>query len=175
MMKQSLETDRLIIRPMVESDFDGYLTYAQDAEVMAYIREVGAVEEIREHFNGYMNTWAGEENTWMGAAVTLKEDNTPIGDIGFRYRDKASEIIEIGYKFSRHHHGRGYGYEAMAALVELIKQDWPVHKLVAYADPENTASVRLMEKLGLEKEGHFKSHYKLGNRWTDEVAYGLVV
>ncbi|MGS2722459.1 GNAT family N-acetyltransferase [Porticoccus sp. GXU_MW_L64] len=174
-MKQPLETDRLIIRPMVESDFGDYLAYAQDAQVMAFIHEVGTVDEIRQHFNGYMAPWKGEENIWMGAAVTLKGNSTLIGDIGFRYRDKESEIIEIGYKFSRHHHGRGYGHEAMATFIELIKRDWPVHKLVAYADPDNTPSVRLMEKLGLEKEGHFTSHYKLGGRWTDEVAYGLVV
>ncbi|MCV6604130.1 MAG: GNAT family N-acetyltransferase, partial [Porticoccaceae bacterium] len=139
------------------------------------IREVGTVEEIREHFNGYMDPWKGEENIWMGAAVTLQDSDTLIGDAGFRYRDKDSEIIEIGYKFNRHYHGQGYGFEAMEAFMELIKKDWPVHKLVAYADPENTASVRLMEKLGLKKEGHFASHYKLGDRWTDEVAYGLVV
>ena len=174
-MKQPLTTDRLLIRPMVDSDFDDYLAYAQDPQVMAYIREVGTVAEIREHFDGYMGPWKGQEDIWMGAAVTLKSNNTLIGDIGFRYRDKASEIIEIGYKFNRHHHGQGYGYEAMAALVEMIKRDWPVHKLVAYADPENIASIRLMEKLGLEKEGHFKSHYKMGDFWTDEVAYGVVV
>ena len=174
-MNKTIATPRLTIRKMRAGDFTAYLEYAQDEQVMAHIREVEPVDVIREHFDGYGAPWDGEENKWMGAAVVLTETGKLIGDIGFRYRDKASEVIEIGYKFNRHYHGHGYALEAVQALVELIKTHWPVHKLVAYADPDNTASIRLMEKLGMEKEGHFKSHYKIAGRWTDEVAYGMVI
>ena len=174
-MNKVITTKWLTIRQMTPDDFADYLEYAQDKQVMAFIRDIESESVIREHFDGYGAHWAGEESKWMGAAVALTETGKLIGDIGFRYRDKASEVIEIGYKFNRHYHGNGYGLEAVQALVEIIKNDWPVHKLVAYADPDNIASIRLMEKLGMTKEGHFKSHYKVGNRWTDEVAYGLVL
>ena len=174
-MDEMITTKRLTIRKMTPDDFASYLEYAQDKQVMAFIREIESEPVIREHFDGYGASWAGEESKWMGAAVVLTETGKLIGDLGFRYCDKASAVIEIGYKFNRHHHGNGYGFEAVQALIEIIKSDWPAHKLVAYADPDNIASVRLMEKLGMEKEGHFKSHYKVGNHWTDEVAYGLVL
>lgn len=174
-MNKAISTPRLTIRQMRAGDFDDYLDYAQDEKVMEHICVIEPLSIIREHFDGYSKPWLGDEYKWMGAAVVLTETGKMIGDIGFRYRDKTSQIIEIGYKFNRHYHGRGYALEAMQALLDLIKRDWPVHKFVAYADPDNIPSIKLMEKLGMEKEGHFKSHYKVGDRWTDEVAYGIVV
>lgn len=174
-MKQAIITKRLTLRQLTAEDFPEYLEYELDPTVMAHIREVGTEQEIQEHYNGYLADWLGEENVWMGAGVTLTETGKLIGDLGFRYRDKRSEIIEIGYKFNSRYHGCGYATEALTAFLEMIETEWPVHKLVAYADPENIPSVRLMEKMGLVKEGHFVSHYKIGDLWTDEVAYGKVL
>ena len=174
-MNTTIATSRLLLRPLNAADFADYLEYAQDPQVMHYIREIESVDALRQHFLGYSAPWHGQELVWMGCGVELTAAGKIIGDLGFRYRDKYSEIIEIGFKFNRHYHGQGYAFEAVQALIELIVADWPVHKLIGCADPENIASTRLMEKLGMVKEAHFKSHYRIGDHWTDEAVYGLVV
>lgn len=173
-MKQPIETQRLVLRPMQESDFDAYYQYASDPEVMKYIRVIGSKDEIKESYLGFAAEWKGEEGVWMGAAVALKDSNELIGDVGFRYHSIEHQQIELGYKFNRKFHGKGYGSEAVEALVKLIIKDWPFHKLVAFCDPRNAASYKIMQRFGMLQEGHFKEHFKLGDEWQDELAYGVL-
>lgn len=171
---QYIETERLVLRLMTEADFERYLDYAMDPEVMKYIMPTGSIEEIKERFGGFLADWDGEEGKWMALSVVLKETQQLIGDVGFRYSSVDHEQIEIGYKFNRTYHGKGFGTEAMKALVSLIVKEWDFHKLVAFCDPRNEASFGIMRKLGMEKEGHFKEHYKFGDEWQDELAYGVL-
>lgn len=174
MMKETIETERLLMRPMKETDFEAYLQYAQDPQVMQYIREIESVELIKEQFDGYADEWDGKEGHWMGAAIVLKDSDQLIGDIGFRYSSLDNQQIEIGYKFNQQFHGKGYGTEAVTAFVKMILKDWSFHKLVAFCEPRNIASFKLMEKLGMQREAHFKEHFKFGDEWQDEYAYGAL-
>lgn len=174
MNNNTIETERLIIRPFSESDVDDYLEYALDPEVMKYIRPVGDPKQARELFLSHAGEWDGAEGKWMGAAVVLKESNKMIGDVGFRYKSKQHQQIEIGYKFNRHFQGHGYGSEALITLVKLIVRDWPFHKLVAYCEPRNIASWKLMEKIGMHREGYFQENFNFDGRWQNEVAYGVL-
>ena len=175
MTVEPVTTERLRLRPMVASDLSDYLAYAQDDEVMRYIRAVAPVEAIKQDFAGYIAPWNGDEQVWMALAVELLENGTVIGDLGCRYTDKSSLIMELGYKFHRSYHGKGLASEAVQAFAPLVLSAWPVHKFVAYADAENTGSTSIMKKLGMVQEGLFRSHYRNRDRWTDEVAYGVLV
>lgn len=173
-MIPTIKTRRLTLRPMLESDFEAYCEYALDPDVMKYIMPIGTIEEVKEHFDGYADDWTAEDGKWMGLAVELVETGNLIGDIGFRYKSKEHLQIEIGYKFHQSFHGKGFGSEAMDAFVAYINQHWDFHKLVAYCDPRNTASLKLMERYGMKKEGLFKEHFKFGDEWQDELAYGVL-
>lgn len=173
-MIPTLNTKRLVLRQMLESDFESYCDYALDEKVMQYIMPIGTLEEIKQHFNGYADAWDAQEGKWMGLAVQLKDTGDLIGDIGFRYKSKEHQQIELGYKFNKNYHGKGYGSEAMDAFVNHIDQNWDFHKLVAYCDPRNTASFKLMQRYGMKQEGLFKEHFKFGDEWQDELAYGVL-
>ena len=174
MNKNTIDTGRLLLRPFDASDLDDYLEYALDPEVMKYIRPVGDPKVAREMFLSHAGDWTGEEGRWMGAAVVLKDNQKMIGDVGFRYKSKQHQQIEIGYKFNRHFQGHGYGSEALQALLKLIIRDWPFHKLVAYCEPRNIASWKLMEKIGMQREGYFRENFYFDGRWQNEVAYGVL-
>ncbi|NVJ66591.1 MAG: GNAT family N-acetyltransferase [Gammaproteobacteria bacterium] len=173
-MIPTLKTKRLILRPMLEADFEAYCDYGMDPEVMKYIRPIGSKEEVCEAFSGFQKVWDGTEGQWMALAVELTESGDLIGDVGFRYSNKAHEQIELGYKFHKGFHGQGYGSEAMDAFVVYIAKYWEFHKLVAFCDPRNTASYKLMERYGMQQEGYLKEHYKMGNEWQDELVYGVL-
>ncbi|NVK21055.1 MAG: GNAT family N-acetyltransferase [Kangiellaceae bacterium] len=170
----TLNTKRLFLRPMLDSDFESYCDYAMDQEVMKYIRPVGSKAKVKDAFAGFQKDWLGEEGQWMALAVELVETGELIGDVGFRYKSKEHQQIEIGYKFNRKFQGLGYGSEAMDALIQHICEQWEFHKLVAYCDPRNTASYKLMERYGMKQEGYFKEHFNFGDRWQDELAYGVL-
>lgn len=173
-MIPTLKTQRLILRPMLESDFEAYCDYGMDAEVMKYIRPIGTKKEVHEAFTGFQKDWDGAEGQWMALAVEFEETGDLIGDVGFRYKSKEHQHIEIGYKFNQTFHGKGYGSEAMDALIAHINQHWKFHKLVAYCDVRNTASYKLMQRYGMKQEGLFKEHFKFEDEWQDELAYGVL-
>lgn len=174
-MKEIIDTGRLLLRPLEHEDFEDYCEYAMDPNVMKYIMPVSTKKDAHDIFLNHFGEWAGKEGRWMGAAVILKSEGKLIGDIGFRYVSKYHEQIEIGYKFNRQYHGHGYGTEAVKVLLEIIIKDWPCHKIVAYCEPRNVASWKLMEHFGLVREGYLKEHFKYDDRWQDEVAYGCLV
>ncbi len=159
---------------MLEADFVAYCDYAMDPVVMKYIRPIGCKDEVREAFQGFQKDWSSEEGQWMALAVELTETGELIGDVGFRYKSIEHQQIEIGYKFNRHFHTKGYGSEAMDVFVKYIYDNWKFHKLVAYCDPRNTASFKLMERYGMQKEGLFRQHFKFGDKWQDELAYAVL-
>ncbi len=173
-MIPTITTERLILRPMLESDFEDYCKYGLDPEVMKFIRPVGSKAETHEAFKGFQKDWQDEQGQWMALAVELIADGSLIGDVGFRYSNKEHLQIELGYKFNKDFHGKGFGTEAVDAMVKHINEHWDFHKLVAYCDPRNTASYKLMRRYGMQQEGHFKEHFKFGDTWQDELAYGVL-
>lgn len=173
-MIPTIITERLTLRPMLQQDFDAYCEYGLDREVMKYIRPVEDKGAVKEMFVGFQKDWLGEEGAWQALAVVLTETGELIGDVGFRYSNKEHQQIELGYKFNKNYHGKGYGSEAVDAMVRHINDHWQFHKLVAYCDPRNTASFKLMERYGMKQEGLFKEHFKFGDQWQDELAYGVL-
>ncbi|MEI7530117.1 MAG: GNAT family protein, partial [Elusimicrobiota bacterium] len=80
---------------------------------------------------------------------------------------------ELGYTLAPEHQGKGYATEAVVRVVEYLFK-LKKHRITATADPRNTPSIKLMERLGMRKEGHFKKSFWTGKAWADDVAYALL-
>jgi ribosomal-protein-alanine N-acetyltransferase len=82
---------------------------------------------------------------------------------------------EIGWAIGRPHQQRGYATEAARALLAHAFETMRCHRVVATCQPENVASWRVMEKLGMRREAHFRQHIlrETGERW-DEYFYALL-
>ena len=83
-------------------------------------------------------------------AVELKETGEVIGFCGIKYL-KEIDLPEVGYRYLKEYWGRGIGTEAARACVEFARQDLNINKLIALIIPENTASIRVAEKLGMTR------------------------
>ncbi|GLQ98252.1 GNAT family N-acetyltransferase [Dyella mobilis] len=79
--------------------------------------------------------------------VSLKQTGEVIGMSGLIRRDTL-DYPDLGYAFLQRHHGHGYASEAGAAVLERARQQLKIGRIVAIASPENTASHRVLEKLG---------------------------
>ena len=167
-----IETDRLILRPLTQSDWKDTLEHRIDRENNKYISNM-TEEEIRKVFEEKIQPWWQEDNKWLSLGVELKENKKLIGEVGFRYIDKKSSLGEFGYRFNRNFHGKGYATEASIALVNKLFEELKIHKLVAICDTENIPSFKIMEKLGMKKEAHYKDHSWRRDKWCDEYVYSL--
>ena len=87
----------------------------------------------------------------------------------------APQTYELGWVFHRAYHGHGYATEAAEALLRYSFEALPLHRVIATCQPQNVASWRVAEKLGLRREGHFRQCLRrLENQWWDEYFYALL-
>jgi RimJ/RimL family protein N-acetyltransferase len=164
----TVETPRLVIRPFAPDDWRAVHAYASDAATMRYIPG-GAMSE--DQVRAFVAEKGGEAAT---AAVVLRAEDRLIGHLPF-HPWYAPRTYEIGWVFDPRDHGRGYATEAAAALLRHGFETLGLHRIIATCQPENVASWRVMEKIGLRREGHFRRCVYVDEAtWWDEYFYALL-
>lgn len=165
---QEIQTQRLILRTFRESDYDDlyeFLSQLEDNEFEGYPGIT--YENSREH----LKYRVGSEEFY---AVELKESGKVIGNIYCGNRD--FEAKEVGYIINKNHQRNGYAIEALKAITETAF-DKGVHRIYAECDPRNECSWRLLEKLGFEREAHFRQNVFFHRdknglpKWKDTYVY----
>ena len=91
-----------------------------------------------------------------------------------RRRDPDSRRAEVGYALARSAWGRGYVSEALAPLVAYAFDEMDLNRLDAVIDPRNTASAKVVSRLGFMHEGTLRERYIVRGEKTDSAIYGLL-
>ena len=148
----ALFTPRLALQPMEPGDLAWYAEFAGDAEVMKYIGHAGPLsrEQATERLARYVRCW--EEHGLGMFGVRLREEPLPVGWAGLQPLSGTDEI-EVGYAFGKRAWGHGYATEVASAVVQWGFDALGLERIVAVASPENAASRRVMDKLGMHYEG----------------------
>ena len=170
-----MQSEGLGLRLLQESDREKFYFIERDVVTNQYIRIPKSETEVAEAFIKFQNIWSENDGEYHGLAIVDIETNEFHGMGFYRYRDKGSLIVEIGWKLHHEAEGRGVATDGARMLIKYLKEHYSVHKFVAHCDANNAASERIMQKLGMQKEADFKSNFKIGETWRDEFAYGLVV
>jgi RimJ/RimL family protein N-acetyltransferase len=97
-----------------------------------------------------------------------------IGDCFFKVIEDDPRQAEIGYTLARAAQGQGFATEAVAALLTWAFLTFNLHRVIAVVDVENTASVALLERLGLWREAHFRQNIWFKGAWGDEYVYAIL-
>jgi RimJ/RimL family protein N-acetyltransferase len=169
-----LETERLLLRRLTPADVDTAVAHELDPEIMRFIRDVPTPEAARQKVLAFLEPWRAEEGRWLILAVVPKGQERMVGIVGCRVTTAAHEAMELGYRLHSDVHGRGYASEASQRLVDFLFDEVGLHKLIALCTAENTGSYRVMEKLGMQREGCMRQYARIGGRWHDELVYGLL-
>jgi RimJ/RimL family protein N-acetyltransferase len=162
-----LQTKRLILRPFAESDFTAVHSYADRVENLTYMTwGPNSEDETRAYIKRVMHLD-------FYFAVTLRESGQLIG---------ACEIHPdcgvLGWILHRDYWNQGYGTETAGELLRFGFDDLGLHRIMAHCDAENTGSYKIMEKIGMRREGCFhdtRPANKLSDRkYGDEYQYAIL-
>jgi RimJ/RimL family protein N-acetyltransferase len=169
MLTAPIETERLWLRQFTPDDWPAVHVYTSDLAIMTYVEEgVMSAEQTRQ----FVSENAGDEARHF--ALILKDEDRLIGHMPF-HPWFAPRTYEIGWVLHPRYHGRGLATEAAAALLRHGFEMLGLHRVIATCQPENRASSRVMEKLGMRREGHFRQClYRDEQTWWDEYFYALL-
>ena len=171
MNMREIRTKRLLLRPFRESDYDDlfeFLSQLADDEFEGYPGITW--ENGREHLKYRL----GSEEFY---AMELTESGNVIGNIYCGNRD--FEAKEIGYIVNKRYQRQGYAAEALSAVIAQAFKDG-VHRIYAECDLRNVPSWKLLEKVGLRREAHFRQNIWFrrddnGNPiWKDTLVYAIL-
>lgn len=113
-------------------------------------KRVDTLQDARSYLkNGPVGSY--EQNGFGMFLVSLVETGEPVGICGLLKRDQFADP-DIGFAFLRRFWAQGYALESAHAVMDFASETLGLQRLIAIADPNNTASVRLIEKLGLKFE-----------------------
>jgi [ribosomal protein S5]-alanine N-acetyltransferase len=170
-----IHTSRLLIRRFQAQDDISLFEYLSNPRVYRF--EPGdpiSLEEAKEI------AWERAHGTEFWAVI-LKSNQKLVGHLYFEHIDpKAFLTWELGYIVNPAFHNQGYATEAADGLVRYGFQHFGIHRVIAHCNPENVASWRVMEKIGMRREGTFRKNVFFRTApdgsplWLDTFEYAIL-
>ena len=172
-----LETERLILRNLCESDLDDFHIYHSDPEICKFQSyDTFTIEKSKEFIEEQSNAEFGEPGKWVQTGIEWKENNKLVGDFALKPEKHEPRTVEIGVTLNLDYHGKGIAIETFKKVFDYLFNETETHRIFGILDVENVGSLRLMENLNFRREAHFKKSYwdKGFNEWRDEFLYALL-
>ena len=170
-----LLTQRLHLRNFTADDWPAVLAYQSDPRYLRYYEWESRVEaEVRSFVQMFLDQQAEQPRRKFQLAVCLRGDDQLIGNCGLRLNPANPRLADIGYELAPDHWGRGYATEAARAMLAFGFTELKVHRVESWCIAENTGSWRVMEKLGLQREGQLRDKEWLKGRWWNILLYGIL-
>jgi len=147
-----LETNRLILRTWTQTDADALFEIMRDARVMRYLAD--GKPFTSEQTKDFL-IWAENyqlENGFCRWKIIEKSSGEVVGSCGFA-RPHGTEEVELGYLLAQKHWGKGFATEAARAAMLYGFGKLNFREIIAMTDLENTASQKVLEKIGFARRG----------------------
>lgn len=159
-----IETNRLILRNVAAKDTDIMYDYRSNEICARYQRgQTKDYDGIAQLVERRKNDAMSVEAPFM-VAVALKENDEMVGEIVVMPNDGT---ISLGYTFSYKHHRKGYAFESLTALIDLLHEQYPEWDFVSFTEPENEPSMALLKKLGYKDMGYIPTMTsQVFGKWT---------
>ena len=171
-----LETDRLLLRPYRDEDLEALHEIERLEGTARYLYNVPldleATRALLERRKAL--TAIDEEHDGLLLAAVLKETGALIGHVNLEVKSSDHRQGEIGYVLHPDHQGHGYATEAAAVMLRLGFEELDLHRIVGRLDARNTASARVLERLGMRLEAHLRENEFVKGEWVSELIYAVL-
>ena len=149
----NIATRRLLLRNVQPEDAAVIHDYRNNPICAQYQRgQTKDLEGIHKLVQKRQHDSIGDQENFM-IAVALKDSNNIIGEIVVMPNDGC---FSIGYTFHYNYHRKGYAFEALSLLTDLLHERYPGMEFISFTEPENIPSRRLLEKLGYRDLGYIE-------------------
>lgn len=170
-----LTTDRLLLRQITQTDVNEILFLRSDPGVMRYLDRTPA-KTLEDAFVFLKSIADLEKNksavTW---AVTLKGDSKLIGTVCYWNIKPEHYRAEVGYVLHPDFQGKGIMQETLTAVLDYGFNVMKLHSIEADINPNNEASIKLLERNNFVREAYFKENYFYDGKFLDSAIYSLLV
>ncbi|MEH2262357.1 GNAT family N-acetyltransferase [Nostoc sp.] len=170
-----LETHRLLMRDFVEADWQAVFAYQSDP---LYLRYSYWTHRTQKDVSEFIQMFIGEQKeqprTKFQLVIVLKEENQLIGNCGIRINDSELREANIGYELNPQFWRQGYATEAARAILKFGFEELGMHRIWSWCVAENVASVRVLEKICMRREGHLLEKELIKGRWYDNFLYAIL-
>jgi [ribosomal protein S5]-alanine N-acetyltransferase len=168
--KETLETERLILRPLSPADFEAVHSWTSVPENVRYMSWGSNTEEDTRTYLELAAQMAGND-----FAIVLKDTGQVIGSGGI-FADAAGDTGELGWILHRDYWQRGYGTELAAELIRYAFEDLGLRRIETPCAAVNYGSYRVMERNGMRREALKKQAMwgRVDNEWIDRAEYAIL-
>jgi RimJ/RimL family protein N-acetyltransferase len=165
---------RISLRPFTPRDTAALYAIYSDNEVMRYwggtpMKEPREAARFLDEVQGDLR---GHRCLHWG--VARRSDDRIIGTVALFHLDTIAQKAELGFALARACWRQGYMSEALQTAIDFTFTRLEVRRLEADVDPRNDASIRLLEKLGFQKEGYLRERWLVAQETQDSMFYGLL-
>ena len=170
----ALTTSRLVLRGITEADVPALFEIFSDGEVMRYWSRppMTSMDHARALVTEIQGHW--QARTLFQWGVTERAGGALVGTCTLYRWDRVHARAEVGYALRKDRWGRGLATEAVGAVLDFGFDRMGLHRVGADTDPRNTASARVLERLGFQREGLQRGTYRHLGEWADSALWGLL-
>lgn len=169
-MRAVIKGKRVTLRKLRMSDADKITEYCKDPSISRWTRSIPypykrkhAIDFIKKNFK----TWGKERYNY--GIICQREF---VGTVCLMPKEEG--IAELGYWIGKKHRGKGYATEASRMIMKEGFERLKLHKIYADHVKENPASGRVMQKIGMKKEGIMREQIKKQGKYRDLIQYGIL-
>jgi [ribosomal protein S5]-alanine N-acetyltransferase len=161
-----LRTARLNLREFVKTDFDAVYAYSSDSRVTRYLffgpRDQ---DSTADYLEGLLASQRERPRTRFELAVEEISSGRVIGACDLSFIERS--VVDLGYMLGIEYWGKGYATEIALALIDAAFFDLRADRVISTVDVNNSASIRVLEKIGMRWEAVYRKHRRAKNRWWD--------
>lgn len=170
----TLSTERLVLRKVNQKDAADIYEYSQDEDVAKYVlwQAHKNISDTR-HFIRYLvgQYRSDRPSSW---AIVYRETGHVIGTIGFMWWNRDHSSAEVGYSLSKAYWNMGIMTEALEEVLRFGFMTLHLNRIEAQHEPANEASGRVMQKVGMTREGILRGRLRNKGNFVDVVLYAIL-
>lgn len=170
-----LATERLILREFREEDYPFYCKLERNAHTLEYEKDFPpSQEQLNEGFNRTLAGFRQVKRIRYVLLLEKKEDRVPMGYVVIWKVDQQIAEWEMGWVVHPDYTGQGYTSEAVMAIIRLGFKQLGANRIYANCNDANLASERVMQKVGMKKEGVLRETRQLQGKWYGSCIYSIL-
>lgn len=171
-----IETDHLVLRPIERGDVEAVGRYHTLPSVQRYVERPTRYAEDVASAVAIMRAQVvlHRPGDTLTLAMVRKGDHMLIGHVSLHWSNASAGQGELRFAIDPSQSGKGYLTEALTTMIDLAFDHFRIHRLMVRCDGRSHHSIKLMQKLGLRLEAHYREHALFQGEWDEELHFAML-